>query len=147
MSEPSILFFLNNRVSIKGKNKIRSILFQLFKQHKIMLSSLNYVFCSDAELLKINQEFLGHDDYTDIITFDLTEKGQPLTGEIHISVDRVRENAKNQKTDLQSELLRVIFHGALHLCGFKDKNPDSKAQMRKKEDRLIQKFHVERKNF
>lgn len=102
--------------------------------------SLTYIFCTDEYLLSINQQFLNHDTYTDIITFDLTEPDQTLGGEIYISADRVRENAKSFNVDYQTELHRVIFHGALHLCGFKDKTTADKKKMRAMEDQCLQEY-------
>lgn len=95
------------------------------------------MFCSDEFLLQINREYLQHDYYTDIITFDLSDPGGPVRGEIYISVDRVRENAKDLGTTLRKELLRVIFHGALHLCGYKDKTRQEQARMRDLEEKYL----------
>lgn len=102
--------------------------------------SLSYIFCDDAYLLEINQNFLQHDTYTDIITFDLSETEQELTGEIYISTDRVRENAEKFNTSYNEELHRVIFHGALHLCGFKDKTKPDKEAMRHAEDQCLSEY-------
>ncbi len=86
------------------------------------MAELQYIFCSDAYLLDINREYLQHDFFTDIITFDLSEKGQPINAEIYISVERVRDNAANYNSSFRKEIHRVIFHGVLHLCGYKDKS-------------------------
>jgi len=94
---------------------------------------LNYIFCSDEYLLDINKKFLKHDYLTDIITFDLSEQNG-VTGEVYISLDRVRDNAKTFDSTFSDECLRVIIHGALHLCGYKDKNKIDKKEMRKKEN-------------
>ncbi len=104
---------------------------------KEALWSLTYVFCSDEYLLGINKEYLKHDYYTDIITFNLANPEQPVEGEIYISLDRVKENAKNIGQSYNNELHRVIFHGALHLCGFKDKTKEEQATMRRKEDEYL----------
>ncbi|MEO8582277.1 MAG: rRNA maturation RNase YbeY [Flavitalea sp.] len=114
---------------------------ELFRKEGINLNTLNYIFCTDKYLLKINQDFLKHNDLTDVITFDLSETNYVVTGEIYISIDRVRENAKNFKVSLQKEILRVMFHGALHLCGYKDKNPKDVVMMRTKEDFYLNKYH------
>ena len=96
---------------------------------------MNYIFCSDEYLLEVNNNFLQHDFYTDIITFDLSlSKTSPTIGEIYISVDRVKENAITHKTSFELELHRVIFHGALHLCGYKDKTKKDALLMRDKEE-------------
>jgi rRNA maturation RNase YbeY len=98
---------------------------------------LTYIFCSDNYLLGINKEFLNHDTLTDIVTFDMTGEPNTLTGEIYISIERVAENAEKFGVDYINELHRVIFHGALHLCGFKDKKKADKELMRKKEDESL----------
>lgn len=96
------------------------------------LGDINYIFCDDEYLLGINQQYLQHDTYTDIITFDYVE-GRYLSGDIYISIDRVRENAHIFNVSFGEELLRVLSHGLLHLCGYKDKSDDEAALMRKKE--------------
>ncbi|HQQ81801.1 MAG TPA: rRNA maturation RNase YbeY [Cyclobacteriaceae bacterium] len=98
------------------------------------IDSLTYVFCSDAFLGKMNEEFLGHRTLTDIISFDLSESGSRVIGEIYISVPRVRENARKFNQPFEIELRRVLVHGLLHFMGFKDKSPAEKAQMRSKEE-------------
>jgi len=103
------------------------------------LGSLDLIFCSDAYLLQINQDFLGHSDLTDIITFDLSDQHQSAA-EIYISVDRVRDNAKTFGVSVENELHRVIFHGVLHLCGYKDKKPGDIKVIRAKEDEYLQKY-------
>ena len=90
--------------------------------------------------MEINRQFLQHDFYTDIITFDLTSQNQPLMAEIYISIDRVRENAKLANESINRELHRVIFHGVLHLCGYKDKNKSQKNEMRRMEELCLGKY-------
>ena len=102
-----------------------------------MLSNINYIFCSDDYLLTINQEHLNHDYYTDIITFDLSEKENNIESDIFISIDRVKENAKNNHVKFHIELYRVLIHGVLHLLGFNDKNEEEKLIMREKEDACL----------
>lgn len=97
------------------------------------------VFCSDDYLLKVNQDFLNHDYYTDIITFDYCEKGR-INGDLLISLDRVLENSSKENTGFQDELYRVIFHGLLHLCGFKDKSKKDIEMMRLKESHYLSQF-------
>jgi len=101
------------------------------------LARLDYIFCSDDILLQINRSFLKHDFYTDIITFDLSADKINITAEVYISVDRVKENSISLKTGFEDEMLRVLFHGALHLCGYKDKQKADVLLMRKKEDFYI----------
>lgn len=103
------------------------------EKKKKIPGNLSYVFMSDEELLKLNVQFLKHNTYTDIITFDYSD-GKTISGEIFISVDRVRENANKMNVDFDDELKRVIIHGVLHLCGYKDKTKSDAEIMRKEED-------------
>jgi rRNA maturation RNase YbeY len=119
---------LANRVALK------SFIEKRVKKEGYIIDSLTYVFCSDKYLLKINKDFLSHDYYTDIISFDLSEVPGQLIGEVYISVDRVKDNANTHRTSLKEELHRVIFHGALHFCGYKDKKPTDAKKMRQMED-------------
>ena len=117
---------------LKDRRALSGYLDSLIKTYKpgVKRISLSYIFCSDEYLHSINLQFLQHDDYTDIITFDLSEKETEVVGEIYISVERVAENAAKFKTDYGHELHRVIFHGALHLCGLRDKKPAEQKTMR-----------------
>jgi len=103
---------------------------------------INYIFCDDDYLHKINVDYLDHDTLTDIISFDYSE-GNFLQGDIFISVERVRENATDFNTNFEEELQRVMAHGVLHYCGYKDKSDEESLLMRKKEDEKISLFHVE----
>lgn len=98
--------------------------------------------CSDKRLLEVNQKYLNHDFYTDIITFDYSE-GSEISGDLMISYERVKENAASQKVTVQHELRRVMVHGVLHLLGFKDKTEEDAAEMRSQEDAALDLFHVE----
>lgn len=122
--------------------------------HNIIIGSnakcgdINYILCSDEYLHKINVDFLKHDDYTDIITFDNSEEEGVIAGDIYISLERVNDNAKTNKADPDEELHRVMIHGVLHLLGLSDKSAEEKKRMRQKEDealalRNIRTFHVE----
>ena len=112
---------------------------ELIRQHGFVPGDISYFFCDDEELLKVNLQFLQHDTYTDIITFDECV-GDVVAGSILISVDRVRENAEKFGKTFENEFLRVLVHGTLHLCGYKDKS-DSEAQlMRQKEDESLALF-------
>ena len=103
---------------------------------------INYIFCDDEYLHKINMEYLNHDTLTDIISFDYTV-GNELNGDIFISVERVQDNANDFNVSFEEELKRVIVHGVLHYCGYKDKDEESEQLMRAKEDEKIAMFHVE----
>jgi rRNA maturation RNase YbeY len=115
----------------------RSWLNEIAATENRSIGSLNYIFCSDAYLLKINAEYLGHDTLTDIITFDNTDTGDTIEGDIYISVDRIEENANKFKVTFNTELHRVMVHGLLHLLGFKDKTSAQKRIMRKKESAYL----------
>ena len=103
---------------------------------------LDYIFCDDAYLLEINMKYLEHDAYTDIITFDYTD-GKKIAGDVFISIDRVKENAKTFSVSFDTELRRVMAHGILHLLGYGDKSEDEAVIMRTKEDEKMELFHVE----
>lgn len=103
---------------------------------------INYIFCDDEYLVEINQQYLDHDTLTDIISFDYSV-GNELHGDIFISVERVRENALDFKVSFEEELQRVLVHGVLHYCGYKDKTDADELLMRNKEDEKITLFHVE----
>jgi rRNA maturation RNase YbeY len=141
MPKLSICFF-NEEISFNLKNKtiIRSWINQTIIQEKHQLEELNFIFCSDNYLLKINKEYLNHDTYTDIITFDNSSLPHEIIGDIFISIDRVKENAKSFDTTFINELNRVIIHGVLHLLGYKDKSKNDKALMTQKEDFYLLKF-------
>ncbi|WP_396155725.1 rRNA maturation RNase YbeY [Flavobacterium macrobrachii] len=102
---------------------------------------INYIFCDDDYLLEINQQYLNHDTLTDIISFDYSI-GNDLHGDIFISIERVKENALDFNVSFQEELKRVMVHGVLHYCGYKDKSQNDEKLMRQKEDEKIKMFHV-----
>jgi len=132
-------FWQQTKSSLQKRTTLKKFIKSIFKQEGIQVESLNYIFCTDKALLSINQQFLQHNYYTDIITFDLSDSAK-IKGEIYISINRVRDNAKELGVSFTSELHRVIFHGALHLCGFNDKNKAQKAVMRSKEDQYLKKY-------
>jgi rRNA maturation RNase YbeY len=134
---PTIRFHFLEKISLPARQIIKTTLASLFKKERKKLGELQYIFVSDDRLLEINRQFLQHDFYTDIITFPLSEPGQPISGEIYISVDRVRENAREFGSTVKDELLRVVFHGALHLCGYKDKTPSQQREMRQLEEKYL----------
>jgi rRNA maturation RNase YbeY len=135
---PLVQFHYLLPVSFTQRTLAKEVIRDLFKKEKTRLEQLTYIFCSDDYLLEINKQHLNHNYYTDIITFDLSETPNAVTGEIYISIDRVKENAQTYKAPFKQELLRVIFHGALHLCGYKDKTEKDQALMRKAEDKYLQ---------
>ena len=130
------LRFLVQSFNLKERTRLKSFLFSLLKKQGRPVDSLTIIFCSDKYLLDLNKSFLAHDYYTDIITFYLSES-KLLTAEIYISVDRVQDNALRFEKSLKEELHRVIFHGALHLCGYKDKTLRDQKKMRAMEDQAL----------
>ncbi len=134
-------FFLQQNISLTKRTALKVFIIGIFKKEKKKLENLTYIFCSDDYLLKINKSHLKHNYYTDIITFDLSEPtGGAISGEIYISTDRVRDNAITLGVTIKEELHRVIFHGALHLCGYKDKTPKDAKHMRGAEDRCLKAY-------
>ncbi|MDL2239625.1 rRNA maturation RNase YbeY [Bacteroidales bacterium OttesenSCG-928-K03] len=123
----SINFFTENiNYNIRDKKKIRELLFFVIKKEKKkFFEEVNIILTDDETLLKINIDFLNHDSYTDTITFSYNENPNEIFGDIYISLDRVRENAKTYKTAVQKELVRIMIHGTLHLCGYEDKTENS----------------------
>lgn len=115
---------------------------EVVKSEDLLVNEVSFIFCDDEYLLGINQKFLRHDSYTDIITFDYTE-GQYLSGDIFISVERVSDNAKNYNQENLVEMRRVMAHGLLHMMGYNDKSDIEEAVMREKELEKINMFHVE----
>lgn len=121
------------KTSFKARTKIKVWVNRAIKKEGYRLGELSYNFCSDEHLLQINIEHLQHDFYTDIITFELNEN-KTIVGDVYISIDRVKDNAQQNNKTYSNELMRVIIHGALHLCGYKDKTKKEAALMREKED-------------
>lgn len=137
----SIQFF-NADVTYRLANKtaLRSWIEAIIKKEGYSLEELTIIFCSDEYLYKMNVEYLKHDTYTDIITFDLSSVKNIINGELYISIDRIKENAKTNSVTISNELHRVIIHGTLHLCGYKDKSPQSKKQMTNKENESLKRL-------
>ncbi|WP_276132373.1 rRNA maturation RNase YbeY [Polluticoccus soli] len=139
---PSRFHELEVRAKLKEKRRLSAFLDELVRKNlkKTQKVQLTYIFCSDEHLLGINQQFLKHNTYTDIITFDLGEYDDEMIGEIYVSVDRVADNAEKFGVSYNDELHRVIFHGALHLCGYKDKTDADRKEMRRKEDLCLKQY-------
>ena len=129
-----------NPCTLPNRGDLKKYIRSIFKREKIVLEELNIIFCDDEYLLGLNRQFLQHDFYTDILSFTLSEAKQPLVAEIYISVDRIRENAKTAGSSLKEELHRVIFHGILHFCGYKDKSAADITQMRFMEDKYLKAY-------
>lgn len=139
----AIHFFAEDvRFKLKQKQKLKEWLKKCVEKENHRLQSLAYVFCSDESLLEKNKQYLNHKTLTDIITFDLSDQDKLIDGEIYISIDRVSENAHKFSKTFEDELHRVIVHGLLHLVGYRDKKPEEKTEMRKKED-----FYLRKRDF
>jgi len=145
-AESSIIQFhyLYKSFRFPNRTKVKAFLSKKFFESGREVEQLNYVFCDDEYLHQINMQYLNHDTLTDIITFELSPKQQPLVSDIYISVERVRENASLFKTSFERELHRVIFHGALHLLGYKDKKNEDKVEMKTKEEAYLNEYFVSR---
>lgn len=138
-SQSKVCFFYQGvKPGLSNRTSLKRFIESVFRKEGKQLESLNYIFCTDKALLEINRQYLAHNFYTDIITFDLSDTNR-IRGEIYVSTDRVRENAKQLGLPIKEELLRVIFHGALHLCGYSDKKPADIKIMREKEDYYLNK--------
>ncbi|SCW78885.1 rRNA maturation RNase YbeY [Mucilaginibacter sp. NFR10] len=137
---PAINFFEEDTTfKPKQKAQLRQWIKETVIAEGFKLRELNYIFCSDAYLLQINQQYLDHDTFTDIVTFDNSEVEGDIVGDIFISIDRIRENGAKFKTGETNELHRVIIHGALHLLGYTDKSVVTKQKMTQKEDEYLAK--------
>lgn len=137
---PTISFFEDDiNFKLKDKAKVRQWITDTIIAEGYKLKELNYIFCSDAYLLEINRQYLDHDTYTDIVTFDNSEEEGKIVSDIFISIERIRENAAKFNVTEINELHRVIIHGALHLLGYKDKSPADKQKMTQKEDFYLSK--------
>jgi rRNA maturation RNase YbeY len=139
MIKAKILFHnADNTYRLRDKRKKASILINHSIDHGFAIDYINYVFCSDEYLLDMNRRYLAHNYYTDILSFQSSK--EPMAGDIYISIDRVRDNAKELGIKFSEELLRVISHGLLHFMGFTDKTPSGQSEMRTQEDILIAKL-------
>lgn len=135
----------DTNAGLNSKRKLTSFINELIlsKRKGVVAINLTYIFCDDQYLLAINKQFLKHDTLTDIITFDMSEEPAILNGEIYISIERIKDNASKFATTYQQELHRVIFHGALHLCGYKDKKKEDKEEMTKQENNCLKKYFAQ----
>ncbi len=142
MKESKINFYSENEFNLGQSQRFAKWIEQVIVSENMKLEEINYIFCDDEYLLKLNIEFLNHDTYTDIITFN-NNVGTILQGDIFISTERVGENAENFGVIFEEELRRVMSHGILHLCGYNDKTGEDSLIMRNKEEEKMKLFHVE----
>jgi len=136
--------FYNENIDFEPENKhlIQKWISSIIEEKKFSPGTLNYIFCSDEYLLKLNQQYLDHNTYTDIITFDYST-GKVLSGDIFISIDRVKENASKFRKTFENELHRVMVHGILHLIGYKDKTDVESKEMHNQEDHYLERLKIE----
>jgi probable rRNA maturation factor len=137
-----INFNYESKFSLDNEEAIAAWMSEVIESENKKEGEINYIFCDDEYLHKINLEYLNHDNLTDIISFDYT-MGNEISGDIFISVERVQDNASDFKVSFEAELKRVMVHGVLHYCGYKDKGEDDELVMRSKEDDKLALFHVE----
>ena len=136
--------YLKSNFIFSNRTRLKSFIITLIKKEGCSIEFINYIFCSDDYLIRLNRNYLNHDTYTDIITFQFSVPPLKINSEIYISIDRVRDNAHSFNTSFEKELHRVIFHGALHLCGHKDKAKGEKAKMRTLEEKYLNQYFISR---
>jgi rRNA maturation RNase YbeY len=137
LKKNSIQFHFLKPFTLLNRRALKKFIVSIFKKEIKTLRELNIIFCDDEYLLALNRRYLDHDFYTDILSFPLSEANQPLDAEIYISVERVRENAQESGCRFTEELHRVIFHGVLHFCGYKDKTKKDINTMRLMENKCL----------
>jgi len=137
-----ISFNYETNFALENESNYEDWITRIIYSEGFEVGEINYIFCDDEYLHKINMEYLNHDTLTDIISFDYSV-GNLLQGDIFISVERVADNAKDFNVTFEEELKRVLSHGVLHYCGYKDKTPKDEALMREKEEEKMKMFHVE----
>ena len=142
MNAETLNFYSENDFQLREEALYEAWIRRIIESENRKLEEISYIFCDDEYLLEINQKYLNHDTYTDIISFD-NSVGNILAGDIFISTQRVEENAREYGVDFQEELRRVLAHGILHLCGYKDKSDEESSLMRQKEEEKMAMFHVE----
>ncbi|PLW96614.1 MAG: rRNA maturation RNase YbeY [Marinilabiliales bacterium] len=136
MEQTGVINFFSEDITwtLRNKRLIRTWLSRLFFKEGLQVGEVNYIFCSDRYLFDLNVKYLEHHTLTDTITFTYSTDNEPITGDVFISYERIKENAQKMKVKFSDEVLRLIAHGALHLCGYNDKLPEDKRVMTNKED-------------
>jgi len=142
LEKGEINFFSENNFVLERENDFRNWVDHVIESENKYVGDINFIFCDDEYLHDINVKYLSHDTYTDIISFD-NSIGNTLHGDIFISTDRVEENSSKFNVDFIEELKRVVIHGVLHFCGYKDKSERDQELMRRKEEEKMELFHVE----
>ena len=144
--QPNKIFFheIQVRSSLLHRKHLKKFLLSIFKNEGIPIKRVDIIFCNDKYLLTLNVNFLNHDYYTDTLSFLLSDSKQSVVGEVYISIDRIRSNAKNYKISYQTELNRVIIHGCLHLCGYLDKPKKAGIEMENIQEKYVSLLNVSR---
>lgn len=135
------IFYDSVKPEIKKRRNLIKFINKVIREEGRIPGDLNFIFTDDDSLLEINKEFLGHNYFTDVITFG-ENSGNVLNGEVYLSIERIRENAEKYKINTVEEILRVIIHGVLHLCGYDDKSANEKRKMRRLENKYLKMFKV-----
>ncbi len=134
------MFYDEVKYRLRKVREIKSLIIKVIMDEEMIPGDLNFIMTNDEGILEINREFLKHNNFTDVIAFGYGEE-KLVTGEIYISLDTVKRNADNYKVSFRSEILRVMIHGTLHLCGYRDKSEDEKKKMRRKENHWLKNFY------
>ena len=141
VTSPSIYFhYLTEPFYFPKRTETKQYLFSIFKIHSKRIETVNYIFCTDNYLLALNKDYLKHDYFTDIITFQLSADASPILSDVFISMDRAKENAKQFNVSAYHEILRLVIHGTLHLCGFTDKKKKETIEMKELESYYLSEF-------
>lgn len=143
MTKPGsrINFYFLKACHLPARKKLKAFIGFILKNEGFLLGKLSFIFCDDVYLLELNRKYLKHDFYTDILSFPLSARpDNMISGEIYISVERVKENAKELENPIQREMHRVIFHGVLHFCRHKDKSEKARTEMRSLEDKYLKRY-------
>ena len=140
MAPPIYFHYLTEGFYFPKRTQTKEYLSYIFKKYSKKLEAVNYIFCTDQYLLSLNKDFLKHNYYTDIITFELNKSDAPVLSDVFISIDRAKENAKRFNVSAYNEILRLLIHGTLHLCGFKDKEEKDYREMKELENRYLIRF-------
>jgi probable rRNA maturation factor len=135
------IFYDEIKYRLKSSKKVLKLIERVIRSENKIPGDLNFIFTTDKEIIKINSEFLKHNYFTDVIAFEGNKK-KIVNGEIYLSIDTVKNNANNYKISLREEIIRVMLHGTLHLCGYKDKNKKEKEKMNYLENRWLKKFII-----
>ena len=135
---------LDVKSGLTKRTILKSFLISMIKLERYKVEKVDFIFCKDEYLLELNQRHLKHNYYTDTMTFLFSQRGEPLQGEIYISIDRIKENAKTYRVSYSDELIRVIIHSCLHLCGYKDDTPRLKKSMTNVQEKYLQQWYVSR---